>query len=222
MGHEKSLKVNSFKYCPPVGFPSWKILSRKSSLFSRQGYKQFWVTNTHHPVKRSISPCSSAYTHHTVIRPRSDTLAQGIRFKACTWVFLLIIAGEGSRSGSPQSSRPQSKVCEIVSPCLSWDELLGRWKTLEICHQVEMWPASNADGIWVAVHQWRLPAFLGGYQGNGSWHSARTIFTNVTFTLLYINPSLFTSSKIKLLCKQPRSICCTGKNTLAWKYSSIR
>ena len=85
-----------------------------------------------------------------------------------------------------------------------------------------MWPASNTDGIWAAVHQWRLLACLWGYQGNGSWHSARTIFTNVTFTLLYINPNLFTSSKIKLLCKQLKSICCTIKNTLVWKYLSIR
>lgn len=85
-----------------------------------------------------------------------------------------------------------------------------------------MHPASNADGIWVAVHQWRLLACLWGYQSNGSWHSAHTIFTNVTFTLLYINPNLFTGSKIKLLCKQPRSICCTVKNTPAWEYWSIR
>lgn len=55
LGHGKALEVISFRYCPPVGFPSWKNLLTQSFFLSSTG-------DTNYPgdaclsLNRHISP----------------------------------------------------------------------------------------------------------------------------------------------------------------------
>lgn len=149
------------------------------------------------------------------------------RSGACTWVVLPFIA-HGCPWLQNQEKEPGLVLPQVLGPKANF---------VNQCLLVLLRTSCLAcENPWKFATKWRclLQVMLMGSEQqftNGGCRSVCGVIRVMdpgillapslqTSLSLYctLTPHLFTSSKIKLLCKQPRSICYTVKNTLAWKY----